>query len=433
MSRFSSLVAALQSIGPAIVVAAVVCGPGSMLMSSKTGAIFGYDMIWVVVLAATLMWGMVVLSARLGVVYAETPLEELASRLGRGVAALVGLCLFLVVAGFQISNNVAIVAALEPILPPLEAGGSGLAIRVAVLAGLNLFAVAVVYGSSSLYRPIERLMKTLVLLVVGCFLVNFFLARPDPLAMLRGLVPTPPPGGFAALVSPRADPSVTILQALVATTFSVGGAFYQAYAVRARGWGLADVRRGMIDSLVGVAVLGGVSVILMSTAAAALHGSGGDPAALGSVADVARQFEPLFGRYATLVFSTGVFAGAFGAFIVNAIIGGNMLADGFGWGSTMNDLGARHSTAAALVIGFAVASGCLAADIKPVAAITVAQASTVLGLPALAMALVFLATRPELKAARRVPRWMIVLGCAGLLLTLLLAARTVGLLLPRLG
>jgi len=80
---------------------------------------------------------------------------------------------------------------------------------VAVLAGLNLFGLAVVYGSSSLYRPIERLMKTLVLLVMCCFLVNFFLARPDPLAMLRGLVPTPPPGGFAALISPRADPSAS--------------------------------------------------------------------------------------------------------------------------------------------------------------------------------------------------------------------------------
>jgi hypothetical protein len=56
-----------------------------------------------------------------------------------------------------------------------------------------------------------------------------------------------------------------------------------------------------------------------------------------------------------------------------------------------------------------------------------------LGLPALALALVFLATRSELKDARRVPRWMIALGCAGILLTLLLAARTVGLLLPRLG
>ena len=59
----NGLVAFLRSIGPAIIVAAVVCGPGSMLMSSKTGAIYGYSMIWLVLMAATLMWSMVALSS----------------------------------------------------------------------------------------------------------------------------------------------------------------------------------------------------------------------------------------------------------------------------------------------------------------------------------------------------------------------------------
>lgn len=149
------------------------------------------------------------------------------------------------------------------------------------------------------------------------------------------------------LLSPQADANVTVLQALVATTFSVAGAFYQAYNVRARGWGIADVRKGMIDSLAGISVLGGVSVILMSTAAAALHGTDVDPASLTNVSEVARQFEPLFGRYATLVFSTGILAGGFAAFMVNALIGGNMLADGFGFGETMNDRGTKHATVAA--------------------------------------------------------------------------------------
>jgi len=84
-------------------------------MSSKTGAIYGYRMIWLVVSAAALMWSMVALSARLGVVLERTPLGELAHRLGRPVAAAVGLILFLVVVGFQVSNNIAIVAAIEAI------------------------------------------------------------------------------------------------------------------------------------------------------------------------------------------------------------------------------------------------------------------------------------------------------------------------------
>lgn len=420
------LLAFFRSIGPAIIVAAVVCGPGSMLMSSKTGAIYGYQMIWLVVAAAALMWSMVALSARLGVVLERTPLGELAHRLGRPVAATVGLILFLVVVGFQVSNNIAIVAAVGPFLPAgLTTGPTASWLTpLLILLGLNLFVLAVLYRFRNLYRPIERLLKVIVLVVIVCFAGNLVLARPDLRAFLGGLVPTAPPGGFVAMLTPRADPDVTVLQALVATTFSVAGAFFQAYSVRARGWTLADARRGMIDSLVGAVVLAGVSIILMTTAAAALHGTGVRSADLATISDVARQFEPLFGRYATLLFSLGVFAGGFGAFLVNALIGGNMLADGFGRGATMNDTGTRHATAAALLIAMAIACGCLLAGIKPVAAITVAQASTVIGLPALALALLYLASRPDLPSGREIPRWMLLAASLGLAVTLFLTART---------
>jgi manganese transport protein len=357
-------------------------------------------------------------------VFERTLLGEVAARLGRGVAAFVGLCLFLVVVGFQVSNNIAVVAALQAFGLPLGSDGSPL-MPVAVLLAVNAFVIAVIYRFSNLYKPVEKLLKGIVLVVVCSFLVNFVLARPDIAAMLRGLIPSPPEGGFAMLLSPKADANVTVLQALVATTFSVAGAFYQAYNVRARGWGIADARKGMVDSLAGIMVLGGVSVILMSTAAAALHGTDVDPATLTNVSDVARQFEPLFGRYATLVFSTGIFAGGFGAFMVNALIGGNMLADGFGFGETMNDRGTKHATVAALLIAMGIAIGCQLMGIKPVAAITVAQASTVLGLPALAATLLYLATRPELTEARKIPRWMLVMASLGLVVTTLLTARTV--------
>ena len=416
----------MRSIGPAIIVAAVVCGPGSMLMSSKTGAIYGYRMIWLVVSAAALMWSMVALSARLGVVLERTPLGELAHRLGRPVAAAVGLILFLVVVGFQVSNNIAIVAAIEPFLPQQMTTGRAASwlTPLLILFGMNLFVLVVLYQFQNLYRPIERLLKTIVLVVILCFFGNLVLARPDLGAMVAGLVPSAPAGGFAAMLTPRAAPEVTVLQALVATTFSVAGAFFQAYSVRARGWTIADTRQGMIDSLVGAGVLAGVSIVLMSTAAAALHGTGVTSADLATIGDVAKQFEPLFGQYATLLFSVGVFAGGFGAFLVNALIGGNMLADGFGRGATMNDTGTRHATAAALLIAMTIACGCLLAGVKPVAAITIAQASTVVGLPALALALLYLASRKDLPEGGQIPRWMLFAAVIGLAVTLLLTTRT---------
>ena len=42
----------LKSLGPAVVISAVVVGPGSVTTASTMGANYGYAMLWVVVFAA---------------------------------------------------------------------------------------------------------------------------------------------------------------------------------------------------------------------------------------------------------------------------------------------------------------------------------------------------------------------------------------------
>ena len=76
----------LGSLGPAIIVASVVLGPGSIVASSKVGCAYGYDMVWLLAVAGLLMVSMTALSARLGVTLQGTLCDELASRAGRPVA-----------------------------------------------------------------------------------------------------------------------------------------------------------------------------------------------------------------------------------------------------------------------------------------------------------------------------------------------------------
>jgi Mn2+/Fe2+ NRAMP family transporter len=103
-----------KSIGPALITASVVIGPGSILSVSKIGHQFGYQMTWVLVLAILLMISMTALSARLGVTLDNTLCEELAQRAGRPLAALAGITLFLIAACFQFGNNLGVLAAIEP-------------------------------------------------------------------------------------------------------------------------------------------------------------------------------------------------------------------------------------------------------------------------------------------------------------------------------
>lgn len=410
----------LRALGPALIVAAVVMGPGSILTASRVGADFGYGLVWVLALAATLMAGMTALAAHLGVTQDGTPCTQLARRAGRPAAAAVGGVLFLVVACFQFSNNVGVLAALEPL------SGGDARVEVGALVALNLAVAAALFGRRHLYRPVERLMKVLVGLMAVGFLGNLFLARPSLGALADGLVPRLPEGVGFALLPRRADgalvdPLLPVV-GLVGTTFSVAGAFYQAYLVRAKGWGPGDLRRGRIDSLVGIAVLGFLSLTVMATAAATLHGEVAG-AELTSAGDVARQLEPLFGARAQLLFGLGLFGGAFSSFLVNAMIGGVVLSDGLGLGSEVDGVWARRLTVLALGVGLGVAVAVRGSGWSPVQLVLVAQGLTVIGNPVLAGVLLWLATRPG-AGASPAPRALRVAAWAGLVVVTWLAVRT---------
>lgn len=419
----------LRSLGPAIIVASVVLGPGSILTSSKVGCQFGYSMAWVIVAAGVMMVAMVALAARLGVLHERTLCEELAARLGRGTAVFVGVTMFLVIACFQSSNNIAVIAALEPMLADPASGSTpslttGMVPTIGLIL-LNVLVVLTMYGLRQLYVPLEKLMMILVGMMILGFAGNLFFAQPSISAALAGLIPSLPEGvgGGQFLPSRNAEGGIIdpwwAVQGLIATTFSIAGAFYQAYLVREKGWTEQKLSQGLVDSLAGISVLGGVTMMIMFTAAAVLHGRM-DPEDLKSTNDVAMALAPLFGDSAKFLFSMGIFAGAFSSFLVNAMIGGALLADSLGMGGKMDQAGPKAFTVASLMVGMFVAIGTTSLGIDRVPLIVFAQALTVIGGPVLAFSLLYLA----LKVKHSIPTWLFALASVGTLATVLLAIRT---------
>ncbi|MBR9761456.1 divalent metal cation transporter [bacterium] len=415
MNRLKQL---FSSFGPAIIVAAIVLGPGSILTSSKVGAQFGYIGIAAIVLAVVLMIAMVALAGRIGVIYEDSPCDQLARRLGRPVAVVVGVTLFGLVAIFQYSNNVAIVSGLAPLFETEDYSLMSGATPAIILISFNALVIFCLYWKRHLYRSIETLMKLLIGLMVVAFLINFFVVYFSP----RAYVP----------VKSGKAPEILVLMGLMATTFSVGGAFYQAYLVKEKGWKLFDARRGVTDSAVSISVVGILSTIILMTAARVFYGRP-EPVALSGVGDVAMQLQPLFGSWAKVVFCLGIFAGAFSSFLVNALVGGTVLSDSLGKGSRLGEGWTLGLTTVALLSGLVVALLNLSDAKSTVNLITFAQALTVLGLPALAAALLYLGTRPDLTGERKVPAWMINLGWAGLVVAVALAVRTTIAVLDKLG
>lgn len=406
----------MKSIGPAIIVAAVVLGPGSILTSSKVGASFGLIGFPVVVIAAVLMISMVALAARLGVVYEGSPCDELTKRLGRPVAVFIGLTLFVLVAFFQSSNNIALVAGVEPLFYDAAAAAKdpsgakfSFPLRCTVLVVANLFVVACLYLLRNLYKSVESGMKILMGMMLAAFLLNFVVIflKPRPLET----------------VETQANLDLLPLLGMIGTTFSVGGAFYQAYLVKEKGWTLKEAREGVVDSILSISMLGLVTCIILLTSWRIFYGTGAADT-LTSVDAIARQLEPLFGPVAKIIFCSGILAGAVSSFMVNAMIGGTIMSDSLGWGSKLEDRWPLHLTTLGLLIGMSVALASLAKEGSTVYLIMLAQALTVLGLPALALSLIYLGTRSELQGPRKIPTPILSLAIVGFFVSCVFAYLT---------
>ena len=259
-----------------------------------------------------------------------------------------------------------------------------------------------------------------VAVMLASFLLNLFFLRPDPAAVARGLVPSLPQDGDSG-------DHLAVL-ALVGTTFSIAAAFYQAYLVRQKGWTVRDLRTGLRDARIGTAIMFLITVMLMSTAAAGLFT--GEPVELSSAVEVAEALRPAFGETGRIVFCVGLFSAGYSSFLVNAMIGGFMAADGLNLGSRVEDIWPRRLTVAALMAGMVVGLAVIYWEIDRTPSIIAAQAVTVVLAPLIAAALLWLTASRDVMGDQRNGWFLNTAGAVALLVLIVLAGKTALIDLP---
>lgn len=385
-----------RRIGPGLITASVVLGPGSIVASSRAGAEGGYRLLWVLVVAGVFMAVYTSMGARLGCALSVTPLTYVAQRAGRWLAVLAGLSAFLVTAGFQFGNNMGVAFAAT--------GLTGLPHWVWPIAFTTVSLLFLV-SAKRVYTMLERLMMALVAVMIVCFLGNLFWTGVSVPKMVGGLAP-----GFA-----RGDG--LIARSMLATTFSVVAAFYQAYLVQAKQWRREQIKDAVRDAWIGIAILALISAAILTGAAETLHGSG---AGFQGVGDLAQVLKGILGPAANLVFCLGLGAAAFSSFIVNAVVGGALLADGLGLDADINARPAKTLAAVVMLIGCVVAVMTFQLGKGTTTSLLVAQASTLIAAPLCAVLLFVLASSKEVMGGLKNRAPAMVVGCAGLAVILVL-------------
>ncbi len=393
-----------RRIGPGLITACVVIGPGSIMTSSKIGANDQYAMLWVVIISVAFMVLFMTLGAKLGVVASSAPGDLIRKKAGKWLAVLVGMGVFFISAAFQSGNNIGVAAAFEAFIES-KSVVTGLVIL------FNLLAISFLFVFKDMYRVLERVMTAFVALMLICFAINLLRLRPNVAAMAKGFVPSLGNSG-----------EMLPILGLVGTTFVITAAFYQAYLVRQKGWKLTDLSSGLIDARIGSVIMFLITVMLMSTAAAGLYT--GQTVELSNPIAVATSLEATFGPTAKIIFCVGLFSAAYSSFLVNSMIGGFMAADGLGWGSKPSDTGPRVMTTAALLTGMLVGVAVLMFNFDRTPTIIAAQAVTVVAAPLVAGVLLWLTSSRDIMGEHVNGPVTVGLGSIGLVTLIAMAGKT---------
>ena len=350
----------LRSLGPGMITAALVFGPSKLTITSKLGAVYGYSLLWIVVVAIFFMGVFTAMSTRIGVATNQSLLASVKQKWGKPASVAMGIGVFLVTTSFQAGNSVGVGIAVGELFHTSP---------VPWIIALNAFGISLLFFRS-FYKVLESVMVLLIFVKLFSFATTFFWANPDPVKIAQGFTtPTIPEGSTGLII------------AFIASCFSIVGASYQSYLIQERIRIKPELRGAKNDSTTGIILLGGMCSIVIICAAAVLNPKG---IAVNSATDMARALEPIFGSNASTLFLIGLFGAAFSSLIGNASVGGTLLGDALGLGSNFSSKSVRYLVALVMVIGATIA---IRFGKLPLELIVFAQSVTIFVVPFIGTAL----------------------------------------------
>ncbi len=373
--RSGGLRARLRQLGPGLIVAAAFVGPGTVTTASVAGADYGFVLLWAVVFSVVAAMVLQEMSARLGVVSREGLGEALRSTFANPVVKIAAIVLVVAAiavgnAAFQGGNLIGAALGLQAIL----GGNTGVwATLVAVLAAALL--------ATGSYKAVEQTLIWLVVAMGIVFLVTAVIVTPDLGDFAAGFVPRVPSG------------SVLTVVALIGTTVVPYNLFLHASSVQDK-WS-EDVptdqalKEARLDTRLSIGLGGLVTLAILTTAAAALFGTG---RGVESAADMASQLEPLLGASAKYFFAFGLLAAGVTSSVTAPLAAAYATAGAFGWKRDLRDPKFKLIWATIIVVGatFAILGS------SPTQAIVFAQAANGLILPLIAVFLLVVMNRRDL-------------------------------------
>ncbi|MDO9552793.1 Nramp family divalent metal transporter [Rhodonellum sp.] len=357
------------ALGPGIITAALVFGPSKITITSKLGASYGHDMLWIVVLAIFFMVIFTNMGARIGLSSPLSLLTLIRNKWGKAIGISIGLGVFLVSTSFQAGNSIGVGLAVA------EASHTPIWLWILVF---NSLGIGLLFFKS-FYKILEKLMIGLVGIMLFSFTLTLFMVKPSFEGVMSGFIPSIPDGSAGLMI------------AFMASCFSIVGAFYQAYLIQEkRKINIPQKNR----SSSGILILGVMSAVVIICAATVLYPQG---IQVSSASEMSIALEPLFGSNAAHLFLVGLFGASFSSLVGNATVGGSLLADALGFGHQLHLKRVKYCIALVMVAGASIA---LIFGNLPLELIIFAQRVTIFLVPIIGLSMFMIANDKGLMKER---------------------------------
>ncbi len=307
-SRFSGLLFA----GPAVVASVAYVDPGNYATNIEAGASFGYELLWVVVLASLVAMLFQAMSAKLGIATGRNLAELCRAEFSRPV----------VLSMWVMSE----IATMATDLAEFLGGAIGLALllHIPLLAGMaitGLVTYALLLTDRAGFRPMELIIGGLIGVIGLCYLVEIVLAPPDWGAALTHAVVPHIANGHA----------LTLVVGIIGATVMPHAIYLHSGLTQARAPAGSEAdRRRLIrysnrETVIALSFAALVNIAMMLMAARVFHQ--GHP----EVAEIQTAYAtlgPLLGAAAASVFLISLLASGISSSVVGTMAG-QMVMQGF--------------------------------------------------------------------------------------------------------
>ena len=390
------LFALLPFLGPAFIASVAYIDPGNFATNIQGGSAFGYNLLWVIVLANLMAMLLQTMSAKLGIATGLNLAEICRKHFRKPV----------VYAMWAVAEISAMATDLAEFL--------GASIALNLLFGIPLLYATLIVGVVTYFilqlerygfRPLEAVITALVGIIALCYVIETFLSHPN-----FGQV------GYHAVVPWLGGPQSVLLSVSIIGATVMPHVIYlhssltqkrivprnEKEARRIFKWGIPDV-------VLAMGVAGLVNMAMLYMAAATFHAHGHID--IGDISTAYQTLTPLLGGAASLIFAVSLLASGLSSSTVGTMAG-QVIMQGF-VGFTIPIWLRRLVT---MIPAVAVA----AIGLNPTSTLVISQVVLSFVLPLPVITLVMFTSRRDIMGTlvnKRITTWAAI-GCSVLILSL---------------